>query len=494
MNLGIDFGTTRTVVALADRGNHPVVDFSDTDGDWHDHFPSLSAVIDAGLVHGFAAERAGRDGATIVRSVKRHLADPQLTLSSAISVAGRRVGLLDLVGSYLEALREALVHGSTLGDEPLGEVVVGVPAHATTAQRMFTLEAFRRAGFHVRSLLNEPSAAGFEYTHRQRRTVTSRRNRVLVYDLGGGTFDASLVDVEDGFHEVLGSAGQNHLGGDDFDQVLLELVLERAGLDRGSLAPRALQDLLAQCVHAKESLSPQTRRMAIELDDRLVGLDVDDFYARAAPLVDRSMDTMQALVVGLDTVESEIAGIYLVGGSSSLPLVPRVLRERFGRRVHRSPYPGASTAIGLAIAADPEASFTLTDRLSRGLGVFREREEGREMAFDAVLSPHQVVSTTEPVVVSRRYRAAHNIGWFRFVEYSRLDELGQPVGEISPRGQLWFPFAEPLQWGAELRGMLVERTDDGPMVEEAYTIDANGIISVRITSLDSGFSLGMDLG
>ena len=116
------------------------------------------------------------------------------------------------------------------------------------------------------------------------------------------------------------------------------------------------------------------------------------------------------------------------------------------------------------------------------------------MAFDAVLSPHQVVSTTEPVVVSRRYRAAHNIGWFRFVEYSRLDELGQPVGEISPRGQLWFPFAEPLQWGAELRGMLVERTDDGPMVEEAYTIDANGIISVRITSLDTGFSLGMDLG
>ena len=109
MNLGIDFGTTRTVVALADRGNHPVVDFSDTDGDWHDHFPSLSAVTDAGLVHGFAAERAGRDGATIVRSVKRHLADPQLTLSSAIPVAGRRVGLLDLVGSYLEALREALV-------------------------------------------------------------------------------------------------------------------------------------------------------------------------------------------------------------------------------------------------------------------------------------------------------------------------------------------------------------------------------------------------
>ncbi len=495
-NLGIDFGTTRTVVALADRGNYPVVDFQDPDGDFQPYYPSLTAILDGRLVHGFEALEAAREGAPLVRSVKRELADPSLTLGSAIRVDGHRVGLLELVTSYLASLRHALLTASTLerGGLEVGQVVVGVPAHATTAQRLFTLEGFQRAGFCVGSMINEPSAAGFEYTHRQRRTVTSRRNRVLVYDLGGGTFDASLVDVHDAHHEVLGSSGLNHLGGDDFDRVLLGLVLQRAGTSVDELHPEVVADLLVQCTDAKESLSAQTRRVAVELNGADVNVPVADFFEAAAPLVEQSMVTMQDLVSGLDAVESEIAGIYLVGGSSSLPLVPRVLRERFGRRVHRSQYPAASTAIGLAIAADPDSGFQLTDRLSRGVGVFREREGGREVGFDPVLSPHQVVSSTEEVVVSRRYRAAHNIGWFRFVEYGRVDELGQPVGDLSPRAELWFPFAEHLQWGAELRGMPVEHIDDGPLVEEAYTIDAHGIVSVRVTSLDTGFTLQLDLG
>ncbi|MEL4359351.1 MULTISPECIES: Hsp70 family protein [unclassified Luteococcus] len=495
MHLGIDFGTTRTVVALADRGNYPVVDFLDVDGDFHDHFPTVSALSDGQLVHGFAAQAAAREGASLIRSVKRHLAAPDLTLESSIEVDGQRIGLLDLVTGFLTALREALQGASTLGEEELTEaVVVGVPAHAHTAQRMLTLEAFRRAGFSVAAMVNEPSAAGFEYTHRQRRTVTSRRNRVLVYDLGGGTFDASLVSVENSDHEVLGTVGINRLGGDDFDLLLAECVLDKAGVAEQSLPERALDELVDQCRGAKEGLTPQTRRLAVELDGQLVALDVADYYAAATPLVEQSLQAMTPLVAGLDASHSDIAGIYLVGGSSSLPLVPRVLRERFGRRVHRSPYPGASTAIGLAIAADPEAGYTLAEQLSRGFGVFREAEGGREVRLDPILSPDHRVSLTDEVVVTRRYRAAHNIGWFRFVEYGRLDEQGQPVGELSPRGEMVFGFEASLQDAADLSTVPVRRLDHGPLVEETYTIDPHGIITVTITDLDTGHSLSNSLG
>lgn len=495
MHLGIDFGTTRTVVALADRGNYPVVDFVDLDGDFHDHFPTVSAVRAGELVHGFAALSAVREGAPLIRSVKRHLAAPDLTLESTLEVDGQRIVLLDLITGFLTALREALIGASTLGEDDLSDpVVIGVPAHAHTAQRLLTLEAFRRAGFTVAAMVNEPSAAGFEYTHRQRRTVTSRRNRVLVYDLGGGTFDASLVSVENADHEVLGSVGINRLGGDDFDLLLTECVLAKAGVAEESLPERALDELVEQCREAKEGLTPQTRRIAVEVNGTMVTLDVADYYAAAAPLVEQSLQAMEPLVAGLEGSNSDIAGIYLVGGSSSLPLVPRVLRERFGRRVHRSPYPGASTAIGLAIAADPAAGYTLADQLSRGFGVFREAEGGREVRLDAILAPDHRVSLTDEVVVTRRYRAAHNIGWFRFVEYGSLDEQGQPVGELSPRGELVFPFDRSLQTDADLTGVPVLRLDHGPLVEETYTIDPHGIITVRIADLDSGFSLENSLG
>ena len=164
------------------------------------------------------------------------------------------------------------------------------------------------------------------------------------------------------------------------------------------------------------------------------------------------------------------------------------LRERFGRRVHRSPYPAASTAIGLAIAADDAAAFSLTDRLSRGFGVFRERSGGATVSFDALLAREEKVSARVDVVVTRRYRAAHNVGWFRFVEYSAVDEHGEPQGDIVPFADVVFPFDPALQDGRELREVPVERREHGPLVEEAYTIDPHGIVSVRITDLSTGYS------
>src|SRR6185503_3672562 len=227
MRLGIDFGTTHTVAALVDRGNYPVVSY-----EWGDSVPSLVAVraSDGALKLGLDALPVLDDpGWTVVRSIKRLLADAgPLT---EIEVGARSLPLLDLLVAYLERLREDIVTRSNAGigrNETL-EIAVSVPANASNDQRFLTLEAFRRAGFEVLALLNEPSAAGFEYAHRFRSTVTSKREYVLVYDLGGGTFDSSLIHMAGRVNEVITTAGVSRLGGDDLDEAILEVVLDSVG-------------------------------------------------------------------------------------------------------------------------------------------------------------------------------------------------------------------------------------------------------------------------
>jgi len=183
-----------------------------------------------------------------------------------------------------------------------------------------------------------------------------------------------------------------------------------------------------------------------------------------------------------------------VGGASVLPLVPRMLRERFGRRVYRSPYPAASTAIGLAIAADPDSGYTLSDRLSRGFGVFRETDEGRHLHFDSIFSRDQTLERDTEVHVERRYRAAHNIGWYRFAEYADLLD-GQPAGDIVPYEDVIVPFTSELQAdGVDLSDVAVVRTGEAHWIQESYVIDRHGIVSFTITDLDSGYHQTHQLG
>lgn len=499
MRLGIDFGTTRTIVAVADRGNYPVVGFEDLDGDSVDHFPSVAAREGDALVFGFAALRAARSGAPMVRSFKRALVAGSLRPDATLEVGGLAVPLPEVIGGFLGALREALVSSSTMADvltgaDPL-EVMVAVPAHAHTAQRLLTLDAFAAAGFSVAGLVNEPSAAAFEYTHRQARTVNARRSRVVVYDLGGGTFDASLVQVADLVHEVEASVGINRLGGDDFDEVLAECAIHAAGGPVLDTAQRVA--LLEDARAGKESLSPQSRRIPLRVAGRDVSVEVDDFYRAAAPLVADTVDALTPLIgrpdaAGLEA--SQVASLYLVGGASELPLVARELRERFGRRVRRSPHAAASTAIGLAIAADPDSGFTLTDRLSRGFGVFRDRDGGATFAFDPLIGRDHRTSLDVDVTVTRRYRAAHNVGVFRFVEHSRLGPGGEPTGDVLPLEPLYFPFDAALRDGRDLSGVPVVRSGEGPLVTEEYRIDRSGAIEARITDLESGFSVSRRLG
>jgi molecular chaperone DnaK (HSP70) len=513
MRLGIDFGTTRTVVACCDRGNYPVVSFQDESNNPVDFFPSVAAERRGDLRFGFDALEVAADPEwTVIRSFKRLLAGPRSAPDFEVQIGDTTLPGSELIARFLVSLRDAILTRSnrpkSAGDGDL-HAVVATPANAHGTQRFVTLDAFRRAGFHVGGMLNEPSAAGFEYTHRYRNTITSRREHIVVYDLGGGTFDASLVHMAGKSHDAVATAGSNQLGGDDFDALLANLALERAGIKRAGLPRRALALLAEQCREAKERLNPNSKRIVVDLESCLgdrapvpeVTIGVADYYDICVPLVQKTIEVMEPVMARVDQksddLMAEIAGIYVVGGASSLPVVGRVLRELFGRRVHRSQYPSAAIAMGLAIAGDEDAGYQLSDRLSRHFGVFREGQGGQEVVFDEIFSRDTKVPGRydAPVVHRRVYRPMHNIGRYRFVECAQLDGSGVPLGDITAYNDVLFPFDRGVRDRRDLSGVPVRRMPhEGPLIQEEYAITPLGMVRVTITDLESGFARAYDVG
>ncbi len=377
MKLGIDFGTTRIIVAAVDRGNFPLVSFETPDGNY-DWFPSLVAARSHNgaveLKFGWDAWRVQGDREwTVWRSLKRHLEDagPE----TRVSIAGHEVSVTELLCGLTSALRAALAE--EFGESVPLEVMLGVPANANSNQRFLTVDAFRRAGFSVLGLLNEPSAAAIEFSHRQK-----PKGKILVYDLGGGTFDASLVNVEGGTHTVVACTGVANLGGDDFDLILAEMAVGKDALYSMELGE--VFRLEEECRRQKEALHPNSRRIVIDLDQVRDGLDqatisVADFYENCRPLVEESLQATARLAEGQD-----IEAFYITGGGSELPLVARVLREEFGRKVKRSEYTRSATAIGLAIQADTTSGYKLSEVFTRHFGVWRETDSGERMIFDTI--------------------------------------------------------------------------------------------------------------
>lgn len=499
MRFGIDFGTTRTIIAAADRGNYPVITVDDADGDIQDYIPTQIALDGGKIVAGWDAVRLAKDGAPVARSFKRILATPGSTAATPVRIGEQTVTLGDAMVAFADHVA-GVIRKHPLWADQINQTerieserlraVVGVPANAHSGQRLLTLDAFARAGIDVLALVNEPSAAAFEYTHRHPRGINSKRSTVVVFDLGGGTFDTSMVRISGTEHEIVRALGVNQLGGDDFDEVLATMARRAGGFEHDAMGERAYSRLLDEARSAKERIAPQSRRIFLEYGDQDITVPVEDYYTQCGDLVERAITTVGELL-GDDTIETlagtDVAGIYLVGGASGLPLIPRLLRERFGRRVHRSPHPAASTAIGLAIAADPDSGYALRDRLSRGIGVFREHDAGRAVAFDPQISPTVTPDASGEIVVRRQYQAAHNVGWFRFVEYSGLNGNGEPTGDLSPLVDIVMPFDPALRGAAHLREEPVVRRENGPMIEETVRVDTNGITSVRIEDLDTGY-------
>ncbi|MCL5671074.1 MAG: Hsp70 family protein [Acidobacteria bacterium] len=521
MKLGIDFGTTRIVVAFVDRGNYPVVAFETPDGSACEWFPPLAAVNGSERCYGWEAWAAQEEpGWTVVRSVKRAMeaAGPD----TLVQIADEKIPMQVLLHELALALRASLLERSTLpaaGPDEALDVMLGTPANANSNQRFLTVETFRQAGFNVLGLLNEPSAASIEFGHQKR---TSRqfkeKMRILVYDLGGGTFDASLVELDEREHAVISSEGIPALGGDDFDEALAGLALEAAGIGAGeqdSLSQAELFRLHEECRLKKEGLHPNTRRIVIDLgnvrpDWQEVTVTTGDFYERCRPFVEETLHATEDLLGArgeahgdptsgqLSGAEGRLEALYMTGGGSELPLVGRMLREVFGRRVRRSAYTRAATAIGLAIQADSTTGYVLRDKFTRHFGVWREAEGGRRVVFDPLFSKGTLLPgpADPPIVNSRRYSPVHNIGHFRYLECSHLTEDGRPAGDITVWDDIRFPFDPALENDTELERVPVVHLNHGMHreAEECYSCDRSGAVTVTIANIRDGYNRSYRLG
>src|SRR6185436_5676215 len=171
-------------------------------------------------------------------------------------------------------------------------------------------------------------------------------------------------------------------------------------------------------------------------------IDTAELYASAQPLIDRTIEQtdllFQRLVEhGIDPEDPrELGGIYLVGGAAAFPAVGRALRARFGKKLQLAPQPFAATAVGLAIAADPAAHVLIREAITRHFGVWREADGGVDKVFDPLLGKDDEA----PVVVQRHYRPTHAVGHLRFLECGALDASGQPVQDLVPTTDVYFPY------------------------------------------------------
>lgn len=483
MKLGIDFGTTRTVVAAVDRGNYPILSFEDTEGAVFDWFPSLLAVNKDQRVYGWQAwERQRYPNWTIVRSIKRVLenAGP----NTILQIADQSVPLMQVLQEMASSLKSCL-------PQERHEVMLGVPANANSNQRFLTAEAFRSAGFDVIGLLNEPSAAGIEFAHKNK-----TQGSILVYDLGGGTFDASLVELGERTHRVLATEGIPTLGGDDFDHLLVDMAVSDA--DRDGLSQAELFRLVDECRVKKEALHPNSRKVTLELDNvregwGTVSIPVGEYYERCRPLMEETVHVVEDLLAAHPSAGLET--LYVTGGGSELPIVSRVLKETFGRQVRRSAHARSATAIGLAIQADVEAGYVLREKFTRYFGVWRESDGGSRIIFDPlfVRGTSLPAPGEPPAEIRREYFPVHNIGYFRYLECSHLSEDSQPTGDVTVWDEIQFPF-DPAIRETDGAAVLHSPAAMSQCIQEKYGCDSSGTVTVTITNLTSGYDRQYRLG
>lgn len=494
IRVGIDFGTTNSVVAVSDQMGCEVVQHRLAAPGGPEVvepiFPSVLALGEDGeLVHGLAAESlARRAAAGVRRSIKRELFG--YYEGKPIDVAGRRVDLREALTGLLAALRRSVLDSLDLGDSDELSAVATVPANANGAQRWVTRQALIDAGWarHLR-LIDEPTAAALEFVGRalrRRRGAPPEPTTILIYDLGGGTFDASLVRVEGETVEVLSNGGVWKLGGDDFDQELAELAAAALGLDLASLSPLQHRNVLAECRRAKESLSTYPRpprSLLVSLRDLGVGADaripVEAYAARLRPYLATALEVVDEV---FEAAARPPDRVCLVGGSTLLPFVAESLAPRFPNVV-RGSRPFEAVAVGAALSHEL-APGRLTHRLARHFGVLRLGGDDQRWEYLDVLFPRGTklpVPGQVTLVTRGPYRPFFDVGVLRYLECASVTADGRPGRNPRDWQIIRFPYDPSLPAGSRLDGRPPVRRDDLDVdIVEEYVLDSDGIISVRI--------------
>jgi molecular chaperone HscA len=359
--VGIDLGTTNSLVAAVRSGVPDVL----PDADGHVLLPSVVRYLEKGgrRIGRKAKAEAASDPRNTIVSVKRFMGRGKAEVEGAenapydfIDAPGMvQIRTVDGVKSPVEVSAEILATlrqraEDTLGDELVGAVIT-VPAYFDEAQRQATKDAARLAGLNVLRLLNEPTAAAIAYG-----LDNGSEGLYAVYDLGGGTFDLSILKLTKGVFEVLAAGGDSALGGDDFDHALYRHVLEQAGIARQSLAAEDVRLLLDSVREAKEALSaaPEATLAATLSNGTRLDLTITEatFEAITQALVQRTLGPTRKALRDAKVTTKEIKGVVLVGGATRMPVIRRAVESFFGQPPLVNLDPDQVVALGAAIQAD----------------------------------------------------------------------------------------------------------------------------------------------
>ena len=343
--IGIDLGTTNSCVSVMEGGEAKVI----TNPEGNRTTPSVVAFKDGEIVVGEAAKRQAVTNKDTVSSVKRLMGSSEKIHANGKTYTPQEISAMIL--QYLKKYAEEYL------GEPVTKAVITVPAYFNDAQRQATKDAGKIAGLDVERIINEPTAASLAFGIDK----TDKEQKVLVFDLGGGTFDVSIIDMSEGTFEVLATAGDNHLGGDDFDNVIvdwmadefkkqynIDLKADRMALQRMKEAAEKAKKDLSGTLQAHISLpfisANQSGPLHFETD-----LTRANFDKMTKFLVDRTVVPVKQALKDADLSPNDLNQVLLVGGSTRIPAVQEAVKKELGKEPNKSVNPDEVVAMGAAI-------------------------------------------------------------------------------------------------------------------------------------------------